>query len=119
LHDLLSRGRNAKYPNGEHAALQIEMVINLGILQHCYVVSKVARFDASFGMNYRSRGWWLGEMLRRSISSWTCCQILWSGVVSKNVRAAIKHTESRNDLRSSILLQFIKEAKASSDIKLA
>jgi hypothetical protein len=27
--------------------------------------------------------------------------------------------ESRNDLRSSILLQFIKEAKASSDIKLA
>jgi hypothetical protein len=27
--------------------------------------------------------------------------------------------ESRNDLRSSILLQFIKETKASSDIKLA
>jgi len=27
--------------------------------------------------------------------------------------------ESRNDLRSSILLQFIKKAKASSDIKLA
>jgi hypothetical protein len=28
-------------------------------------------------------------------------------------------SESRNDLRSSILLQFIKEAAASSDIKLA
>jgi hypothetical protein len=27
--------------------------------------------------------------------------------------------ESRNDLRSSILLQFLKEAKTSSDIKLA
>jgi hypothetical protein len=27
--------------------------------------------------------------------------------------------ESRNDLRSSILLQFINEASASSDIKLA
>jgi hypothetical protein len=26
--------------------------------------------------------------------------------------------ESRNDLRSSVLLQFIKEAKASADIKL-
>jgi hypothetical protein len=40
----------------------------------------------------------------------------WRGI--KNVRAAITYLGNRNDLRSSILLQFIKEAKASADIKL-